>query len=75
MADEEVSRDVPSDDEHLRQDVAPGSEGKSRDAGPLDAGFTPGQTNAGQQVGGLASATGYGKDLDPEAQPDGNNPV
>ncbi|MDQ0870912.1 hypothetical protein QFZ70_003385 [Arthrobacter sp. V1I9] len=72
MVDEEVSKDIP-DDEHLRQDVAPDSGGEAQDA--PDSGFTPGQTNAGQQVGGLASATGYGKDLDPEAQPDGNNPV
>jgi hypothetical protein len=72
MAHEEVSKNVPSD-EHLRQDVAPESVGEPQD-GP-DSGFTPGQTNAGQQVSGLASASGYGKDLDPEAQPDGNNPV
>ena len=72
MADDEVSKNIP-DDEHLRQDVAPESEGEPRDA--AGSGFTPGQTNAGQQVGGLASASGYGKDLDPEAQPDGNNPV
>ncbi|WP_163161175.1 hypothetical protein [Arthrobacter sp. Alg241-R88] len=72
MADDEVSKNTP-DDEHLRQDVAPESGGEPQ--GAPDSGFTPGQTNAGQQVGGLASATGYGKDLDPEAQPDGNNPV
>jgi hypothetical protein len=72
MVDEEVSTDIP-DDEHLRQDVAPDSGGEAQDA--PDSGFTPGQTNAGQQVGGLASATGYGKDLDREAQLDGNNPV
>lgn len=40
-----------------------------------DSGLTPGQTNASQQVGGLASASGYGNGLDPEAEPDGNNPV
>lgn len=72
MTDDQVSKDVP-DDEHLRQDVAPESEGESQ--GDQDSGFTPGQTNAGQQVGGLASASGYGRDLDPETQPDGNNPV
>ena len=76
MADEEVSRNVPSD-EHLRQDVAPEAGGEPQDAAPgtADSGFTPGQTNAGQQVAGLASASGYGKDLDPEAEPDGANPV
>ncbi|MFJ6157753.1 hypothetical protein ACIQF8_15265 [Pseudarthrobacter sp. NPDC092184] len=72
MADEEVSKNVPSD-EHLRQDVAPNAGGEPQEA--PDSGFTPGQTNAGQQVGGLASASGYGKDLDPEAEHDGNNPV
>jgi hypothetical protein len=72
MAEEEISKDIP-EDEHLRQDVAPESGGEPQNA--PDTGFTPGQTNAGQQVGGLASATGYGKDLDPDAQPDGNNPV
>jgi hypothetical protein len=72
MADEEVSKNVPSD-EHLRQDVAPGSEGEAQD--PQDGQFAPGQTNAGQQVSGLASASGYGKDLHPEAEPHGNNPV
>ncbi|BCW56215.1 MULTISPECIES: hypothetical protein [unclassified Arthrobacter] len=72
MADEEVSKNVPSD-EHLRQDVAGGSEGEAQD--PQDGQFSPGQTNAGQQVSGLASASGYGKDLDPEAEPHGNNPV
>lgn len=72
MADEEVPKNVPSD-EHLRQDVAPGSEGEAQD--PQDGQFAPGQTNAGQQVSGLASASGYGKDLDPEAEPHGNNPV
>jgi hypothetical protein len=77
MADEEVSKNIPSD-EHLRQDVAPESAGKPQDAAPAgtaDSGFTPGQTNAGQQVAGLASASSYGKDLDPEAEPDSNNPV
>jgi hypothetical protein len=72
MADEDASKKVPSD-EHLRQDVAPESQGEQQDV--TVSGFTPGQTNAGQQVGGLASASGYGDDLDPEARPDGNNPV
>jgi hypothetical protein len=72
MADEDISKNVPSD-EHLRQDVAPESAGEPQEA--PDSGLTPGQTNAGQQVGGLASASGYGKDLDPEAEPDGNNPI
>lgn len=72
MADEEVFKNVP-EDEHLRQDVAPESEGEAPD--PQKDLFAPGQTNAGQQVSGLASASDYGKDLDPEAGLDGNNPV
>ncbi|SEQ45274.1 hypothetical protein [Arthrobacter sp. OV608] len=72
MADDEVSKNIPSD-EHLRQDVAPEAGADSQDT--PDKGFTPGQTNAGQQVAGLASASGYGDDLDPDEQPDGNNPV
>ncbi|AUZ33180.1 hypothetical protein C3B78_00880 [Arthrobacter sp. PGP41] len=70
MADEEISKNVPSD-EHLRKDVAPDAAEEPQGS----SGFTPGQTNAGQQVAGLASAGGYGKDLDPEAEPDGTNPV
>ncbi|MFC4396724.1 MULTISPECIES: hypothetical protein [Micrococcaceae] len=72
MADDEVSKNVP-EDEHLRQDVAPEPERAAPD--PQKDQFAPGQTNAGQQVSGLASASGYGKDLDPEAGPDGNNPA
>ena len=57
-------------DEHLRNDVAPntppGEESK--------AGFTPGQTNAGQQVGGLASAAGY-EEKDPDKPKDTNSPA
>jgi hypothetical protein len=60
-------------DQHLRDDVAPASGAEAEDPGKGD--FTPGQTNAGQQVGGLASATGYGKEQDPDAQGDTNNPV
>lgn len=72
MADKEVSKDLPAD-EHLRQDVAPESGG---DAGGIpEKGFLPGQTNAGQQVSGLASASGYGEGSDPDKQPDENNPV
>lgn len=64
--------DLPAD-EHLRDDVAPAS-GEADTVSP-DSRFTPGQTNAGQQVAGLASATGYGEAEDPEAQRDGNNPI
>ncbi|WP_159629845.1 hypothetical protein [Arthrobacter sp. 8AJ] len=72
MADEEVAKNLP-DDEHLRKNVAPGSEEPPQDV--QEDQFAPGQTNAGQQVAGLASASGYGKDPDPEAGPDGNHPV
>ena len=74
MTDQEPSeaKDLPAD-EHLRDDVAPHS-GEAGTVSPDDR-LTPGQTNAGQQVAGLASATGYGENEDPEAQRDGNNPV
>jgi hypothetical protein len=66
------NHDLPAD-KHLRDDVAPAS-GEEETVSP-GSHFTPGQTNAGQQVAGLASATGYGENEDPEAQPDGNNPL
>jgi hypothetical protein len=61
-------------DEHLRRDVAPES-GRDEGVTPDSGEFAPGQTNAGQQVAGLASATGYPKNQDPEEQLDSNNPV
>jgi len=74
MTDREPSEagDLPAD-QHLRDDVAAAS-GEAEAASPANH-FTPGQTNAGQQVAGLASATGYGENEDPEAQQDGNNPI
>ncbi|WP_458113631.1 hypothetical protein M1D88_05865 [Arthrobacter sp. R1-13] len=72
MANRESPESLPSD-EHLRKDVAPESVGDTQDAAEND--FAPGQTNAGQQVAGLASASGYGSDLDPDKQSEGNNPV
>ena len=60
-------------DEHLRNDVAPASGPEADDPGQSE--LIPGQTNAGHQVGGLASATGYGKEQDPDALGDTNNPV
>jgi hypothetical protein len=62
-------------DEHLKGDVAPESEGDQGGATPDGGEFAPGQTNAGQQVAGLASATGYPENQDPEEQRDSNNPV
>ena len=44
--------DLPADD-HLREDISAPSDTKEEAANP----FVPGQTNAGQQVGGLAGAT------------------
>jgi hypothetical protein len=64
--------DLPAD-KHLRDDVAPASDPEPD--GDAQGGLTPGQTNAGQQVGGLASAPGYGKDEDPDSRGDANNPV
>jgi hypothetical protein len=75
MTDKEPgnTNNLPAD-EHLRRDVAPESGGDQ--AATLDGGeFAPGQTNAGQQVAGLASATGYTKNQDPEEQLDSTNPV
>lgn len=65
--------DLPAD-EHLRDDVAPDA-GEADTVSSPGSRFMPGQTNAGQQVAGLASATDYGENEDPEAQPDGNNPI
>ena len=71
MSDAEArDTDLP-DDDHLRNDVQPDSSAATEL--PKDKKFTPGQTNAGQQVGGLASATGYGDDQD--ADEADNNPV
>jgi hypothetical protein len=71
MSDKETpsNQDLPAD-KHLCEDIAPGS-GEEQAASP-DGHFTPGQTNAGQQVAGLASATGYGED---PGEQDSNNPV
>lgn len=72
MTDKESPNDLP-DDPHLRDDVAPGT--GTEPAGTRDDRFTPGQTNAGQQVAGLASPTEYGAEDDPESQQDSNHPV
>ena len=72
MTAKEAFKDLP-DDEHLRQDVAPEPGGEAE--GALDKEFLPGQTNAGQQVSGLSSASGYGAGMDPDKQADENNPI
>lgn len=63
--------DLPAD-RHLREDVAPAASGEQAESPDRD--FLPGQTNAGQQVAGLASATGYEEKEKPE-QRDSNNPI
>jgi hypothetical protein len=63
--------DLP-EDEHLRNDVVSAAE-DGQEASP-GSHFTPGLTNAGQQVGGLASATGYGDKQEPDDM-DSNKPV
>jgi hypothetical protein len=70
--EEAYGKDLPSDP-HLKEDVGQ----PIVDAKPEDTSgrFTPGQTNAGQQVGGLASGTDFGEAGDPDAQPDENNPI
>lgn len=72
MTENDASKDLPADG-HLRKDVAPESAGE--DQGLPEKAFLPGQTNAGQQVSGLMSGSGYAADQDPEKQPDGNNPI
>lgn len=72
MTDKESPNDLP-DDPHLRDDVAPGT--GTEPAGTGDDRFTPGQTNAGQQVAGLASATEYRAEEDPEPRQDSNHPA
>jgi hypothetical protein len=74
MSDKESHRssDLPAD-RHLRDDVLPASQEEPE--GTPENRFTPGQTNAGQQVAGLASASNYGEEQDPDTQGDTNNPI
>jgi hypothetical protein len=72
MTEKESPEELP-DDPHLRDDVAPGA--GTEPLGTGDDRFMPGQTNAGQQVAGLAPATDYGPDEDPDAQQDSNHPI
>jgi len=71
MKDDEASTENLPSDNHLREDISAPSE-KPQEAADQ---FTPGQTNAGQQVGGLASASQYGEGQDPDSEKDSNNPV
>jgi hypothetical protein len=72
MTDKEESLDLPRDP-HLREDVVPGADQETKDGEGKR--LPPGQTNADQQVAGLAAATHYGDDVDPEAESEGNNPL
>jgi hypothetical protein len=72
MSDAESRNTDLPDDEHLQNDVSAPSEAEP--GFPQDENFTPGLTNAGQQVGGLASAPGYQDKQDPD-EPDTNNPL
>jgi hypothetical protein len=72
MTDKQESSDLPLDP-HLREDVEPGADRETADGeGKL---VPPGQTNADQQVAGLAAATHYGDDVDPEAETESNKPL
>jgi hypothetical protein len=70
MTNSEPNADQPLDD-HLQEDIAAPS-----DTNAEGSNLTPGQTNAGQQVGGLASATQDPKGEEPPGtENNGNNPV
>lgn len=71
-----MEENQPSDvnlptDSHLQEDI---SVPVDDDDGEAADHFVPGQTNAGQQVSGLASATDYGEEQVPPGET-GNNPV
>ncbi|MDQ0616285.1 hypothetical protein [Arthrobacter globiformis] len=72
MMDKEDSSDLPRDP-HLREDVVPGADQQAQDGEGKR--LPPGQTNADQQVAGLAAATHYGEAEDPEAESDVNKPL
>jgi hypothetical protein len=72
MTDKEESSDLPRDP-HLREDVVPDTGQETQDGAGKR--LPPGQTNADQQVAGLAAATHYGDDMDPEAETEGNKPL
>jgi hypothetical protein len=63
MTDKEEDSGLPGDP-NLREDVVPGADQETTDSEGKR--LPPGQTNADQQVAGLAAATHYGDDGDPE---------
>ena len=67
MTNTEPTPDQPLD-EHLEEDIS--TETDTPDKEQLD--FAPGQTNAGQQVGGLMGAI---QDPEDEHREKGNNPI
>ena len=72
MTDKEENSDLPRDS-HLREDVVPGADQETADSEGKR--LPPGQTNADQQVAGLAAATHYGDDVDPELDTEDNKPL
>jgi hypothetical protein len=71
MKDEEPGADDLPSDSHLKDDISAASDQPEEAAGD----FTPSQTNAGQQVAGLASATNHSEDEVGGSRTDSNNPV
>lgn len=67
MMNAETSPEQPLDD-HLEEDISAGADAAAEER----ADFSPGQTNAGQQVGGLMGAIQGPED---EVQGTGNNPI
>jgi hypothetical protein len=70
MTRKNSSRELPSDS-HLQEDISVPSE----DTPETRADFAPGQTNAGQQVAGLASPATDPMDKESGPDADSNNPV
>jgi hypothetical protein len=71
MKDNESSAENLPLSNHLKEDISAATDS----AEETDNHFTPGQTNAGQQVAGLASATDYGEDEEHGSGTDASNPV
>jgi len=72
MTSTDHNPDLPSDN-HLQDDISAPSDAPDQAPDQAPGQFTPGQTNAGQQVGGLASAT---QDPDDEGTKNStNNPI
>jgi hypothetical protein len=70
MTSRESKPDMPPDS-HLQDDISIPSD--TPEEAPED--FSPGQTNAGQQVGGLVSATQDPEDGEQGTKNAANNPI